>query len=390
MPKHWLQLSIRNIITHLAADPAACSLFAHAVNDVDTTAFLAYLSDKKVEIDSRCQGVDLLSAIATTVASGTGPFGNAIPHNVIEANAARMALRNAKKNIKSKFLQSIGFTANGRAAMASKFEAIPCIQVERLPASYPPEDTWIYEDPDIGERWREHLESGPQPDVRNQRHPMMHVEPEFIVHDLDAEHEAVFYDSSGEIIAVACKNFCPDESVLPAIDGIIADEVKSRRSARVCFPQFLYNTLFDGQQLEDPGSLVQIGYSAGARSAPAFNWVRNLTRKLPDQVVANKDYQASSAFALFWNLCRDFLPEKIMGTFDVFLDHCNMVRMKSGQGAAAEFIEGEGVGIYGEYTVCIGDDEFIFKDAEMAPPSGVFGQNYSRCASANSYFMGYA
>jgi len=148
--------------------------------------------------------------------------------------------------------------------------------------------------------------------------------------------------------------------------------------------------LLNGKQLEDPGSLIQIGYSAGARAAPAFHWVRNLTKKLPDQVVADKDYQSSSAFALLWNLCRNFLPERIMGDFDVFLEHCNMVRMKSGQGAAVEFIAGEGVGTHGEYTVHIGDAEFIFKDAEMAPPSGVFGQNYSRCASANSYFMGYA
>ncbi|EDR13077.1 uncharacterized protein LACBIDRAFT_308518 [Laccaria bicolor S238N-H82] len=100
-------------------------------------------------------------------------------------------------------------------------------------------------------------------------------------------------------------------------------------------------------------------------------------RKLPDQVVADKDYKSSSAFALLWNLCRDFLPEKIMEDFDVFLDHCNMVRMKSGQGAASEFIAGEGVGTHGEYMVCVGDAKFIFQDAEMAPPSGVFGQNYS-------------
>lgn len=148
--------------------------------------------------------------------------------------------------------------------------------------------------------------------------------------------------------------------------------------------------MLNEKQLEDPGSLVQIGYSAGARAAPAFHWVRNLTKKLPDQVVTDKDYKSSSVFALFWNLCCDFLPGEIMEDFDQFLGECNMVRMKSGQGAASEFIAGEGAGTHGEYTVHIGDDEFIFKDAEMAPPSGVFGQNYSRCASANSYFMRYA
>ena len=29
--------------------------------------------------------------------------------------------------------------------------------------------------------------------------------------------------------------------------------------------------------MEDPGSLVQMGFSAGSRSAPQFDWVRNIT-----------------------------------------------------------------------------------------------------------------
>jgi len=236
MPKNWLKKALQSIITHVAADPAACFLFAHAVDDVDRTAFMDYIN-KNIKLDLRCwQNTDLFSELGAALASSTGPFGDAIPVTMIEANAARIALRNAKKNLRSKFLQSVGFTANGRAAMKSKFDAIPWIQVMKLPEPYPPLNTWIYENPGIGERWREHLESGPQPDVRNQRHPMMCLDPSRIVQDLEVDQEGVFYDSAGEIIALACRNFCPEEDVLPAIDGIIADEVKSRRSARVCFP----------------------------------------------------------------------------------------------------------------------------------------------------------
>lgn len=79
-------------------------------------------------------------------------------------------------------------------------------------------------------------------------------------------------------------------------------------------------------------------------------------------------------------LCHNFLPEQTMGNFDVFLDQYNMVCMKSGQGAASKFRVGVGVRTHGEYTECIGDAESIFKYADMAPPSGVFGQDYLRCA----------
>ncbi|EDR03912.1 uncharacterized protein LACBIDRAFT_331061 [Laccaria bicolor S238N-H82] len=52
--------------------------------------------------------------------------------------------------------------------------------------------------------------------------------------------------------------------------------------------------------LEDPGSLVQIGFSAGVRSTPKFDRVRNITnRKLPTHIIDGMDHQSSSVFALF-------------------------------------------------------------------------------------------
>lgn len=129
--------------------------------------------------------------------------------------------------------------------------------------------------------------------------------------------------------------------------------------------------------MEDPGSLVQIGFSAGSRSAPQFDWVRNITnRKLPKGVVDEMDYRSSSIFALFWNLCRDLLPSEIMDDFDAFFDKFNMVRMSSEKGAAKNFIDKKTP--RGEYIVQVGGTEFAFSNAEMAPPAGVCGQNYAR------------
>lgn len=129
--------------------------------------------------------------------------------------------------------------------------------------------------------------------------------------------------------------------------------------------------------MEDPGSLVQMGFSAGSRSAPQFDWVRNITnRKLPKGVVDELDYRSSSIFALFWNLCRDLLPSEIMDDFDNFFDQFNMVRMSSEKGAAKEFIAKNTT--RGDYMVQVGETEFVFSNAEMAPPSGVCAQNYAR------------
>lgn len=107
--------------------------------------------------------------------------------------------------------------------------------------------------------------------------------------------------------------------------------------------------------------------------------MRNITRRnLPGHAVDAMEYRSSSAFALMWNLCKDMLPEEIMGDFDAFFKTLKMLRMNSAKGVAKEFIASEGLATKGDYAITVGDTEFLFKNAELAPPSGVVGQNYSR------------
>ena len=132
-------------------------------------------------------------------------------------------------------------------------------------------------------------------------------------------------------------------------------------------------------QMEDPGALVQIGFSAGSRSTPKFDWVKNITRRnLSDEAAHDMNYRASSAFALLWNLCLDILPDEVIGDFDDFFEKLNIARMSASEGAAKEFAGSEEPPVSGAYTIRIGDFEFTFQDAELAPPSGVVGQNYAR------------
>ena len=124
-------------------------------------------------------------------------------------------------------------------------------------------------------------------------------------------------------------------------------------------------------QREDAGSLVQIGYTAGSRSRPRLGWAKNIKRKLRQGVLADLTYRSSSAFALAWNAFRMQLPDEVMEDFNNYFISSGIVRMDpSGQNQKTK----------GVYTILDGDNQepVLFQDAELAPPSGFFGANYTR------------
>lgn len=128
-------------------------------------------------------------------------------------------------------------------------------------------------------------------------------------------------------------------------------------------------------QLEDPGKLVQFGYSAGSRSALKFDWVRNLlSHKHPAEVISAMEMRGSAAFALVWNMVRVRLPASIIADFDAFL-HTTLL---CGMDAKGNVGQNKGDRIY---EVQVGPETFSFHAAKLAPPMGVVAHNYSRCGS---------
>lgn len=149
-------------------------------------------------------------------------------------------------------------------------------------------------------------------------------------------------------------------------------------------------------QLEDPGSLVQIGYSAGSRSSPKFDWVKNVQREglFAPGTCQERDRQASCAFAYLWNLARNKVPAEVIGDFEAFVKELQIGRMDD-RGSMA----GDGKGISGNsgtmagasqttgsYTLQSGSRTFTFHNAELAPPTGVMALNYARCA-LSTFFL---
>ncbi|GLB45835.1 hypothetical protein LshimejAT787_3200060 [Lyophyllum shimeji] len=123
---------------------------------------------------------------------------------------------------------------------------------------------------------------------------------------------------------------------------------------------------------EDPGKLSQVGYNAGKLNRPAFHWAKNLTgRKRDVTAVAQMDVKCSSVFALLWQMVRSRLPKEVINDFDTFLTQLGIRRMDGSGQMASE-------GSSGTYSVVLGDATFDFHNVELAPPAGIFGQNYSR------------
>jgi hypothetical protein len=119
--------------------------------------------------------------------------------------------------------------------------------------------------------------------------------------------------------------------------------------------------------LEDLGSIVQIGYSAGAQSKPFFDWVQNVKSKTTNTF--DLDKRTSSAFAFFWNLCHAWLPKEIIADIDNWLTKTSAPAMD----ATHQLHSHEG-----SYDLIVDGIPFKFTDVCLAPPSGVMARNYAR------------
>jgi hypothetical protein len=68
--------------------------------------------------------------------------------------------------------------------------------------------------------------------------------------------------------------------------------------------------------LEDSGSIVLIGFSAGARSRPLFGLARNLLRKSTDTSAADVNNTAASAY--FWQHVQMLHPQEVSESIQAF------------------------------------------------------------------------
>ncbi|KAF8462612.1 hypothetical protein BDZ91DRAFT_765159 [Kalaharituber pfeilii] len=111
--------------------------------------------------------------------------------------------------------------------------------------------------------------------------------------------------------------------------------------------------------LDNPGKMVLQGYTTGNLSKPAFEWVKNHQAKYSDSDKKEYYQQVSAAFAIFWNLMCEKLPEPIISDFEEFLTDTGIPRMH-----------------YPD-TPPIFSVTHTFSQQPLAPPSGQTTTNYA-------------
>ncbi|KAG9308013.1 hypothetical protein JVU11DRAFT_2183 [Chiua virens] len=167
---------------------------------------------------------------------------------------------------------------------------LPEIKLVELPKPYPPKGFWWYESGRALQKWEMILTQGKQADKRKKRFPLLKIDSKQLQHTVPSGSSAIIRDAkTGELVLMVVRDFCQDLGVLNWADGVVREVIGHKRSVR----------------LEDPGKLALIGYSAGALSAPKFDWVRNLlSSKMPTEAIEELDTKSSAVFALFGIYCR--------------------------------------------------------------------------------------
>lgn len=160
------------------------------------------------------------------------------------------------------------------------------------------------------------------------------------------------------------------------VNSTITVACDSKRHSRVCVQNLGVRLGTEYiPQMSDPGKLVLAGYSAGSRSAPFFDWSRNVELKKPSaEFIQSHEMAVSSSFAIFYNLMCAQLPAELLDDLHAYLETNDFPRMDA-RGAM-----GAGEDGCGEYYVQRGEDTIVFCHEKLAPPAGVMGTNYARCA----------
>lgn len=88
------------------------------------------------------------------------------------------------------------------------------------------------------------------------------------------------------------------------------------------------------------------------------------------------NYQISSAFALFWNLCRAWLPDEIIADFDKFMTETGIAAMGGDRRSCT---------LDGDYEAMVDGQTHKFSDVRLAPPQGAMAVNYARYSPQNIF-----
>ncbi|KAJ3560557.1 hypothetical protein NP233_g10760 [Leucocoprinus birnbaumii] len=270
--------------------------------------------------------------------------------------------QHAYRNAHWDFLASEKITRHWRnSADEALYANIATYSLPRLKKPYPPRGIWACDSQEINELWEDHIRFGPQPDKRHKRYPPMVVDERNLSLIIPHDESCIVLDpKTNEIVLIVIRNFIATSSVLEWMSEVISVACDTRKCIR----------------MEDTGSIVQIGFSAGARSQPNFHWVRNLLKKFPKDNIEKYNKDQCAVFAFFWNLLIHQLPSEVISDFRNFMNK-NLLPVMNPDWI--DFTEQKG-----SYALPVGDQIHTFHGVELAPPQAVMSRNYSRAMHTES------
>ncbi|KAJ3746576.1 hypothetical protein DFH05DRAFT_1607390 [Lentinula detonsa] len=244
--------------------------------------------------------------------------------------------------------------AKGEHVATALWVSATVIELPRLETPYPPCDKWIIEDSEIWGLWEAYITKHKQPDPRVRRRGLHTLDETQLQCNVAPDESVIIFDKdSGELIFAQLRNFCQVPAIVEWVNSVLKKNLSVQRN------------------MENAGSIVISGFTAGLRARPSFDWARNFLNpsRHPQSKQEAMRYEAASVFAMFWNMVQKVCPSVVIDNFKRFMEQTGLISMDP-----KEFSEQGGSG----YTVNYKGSNITFKGVDMAPPSGVFMQNYAQ------------
>ncbi|KAH6876953.1 hypothetical protein BKA70DRAFT_1127823 [Coprinopsis sp. MPI-PUGE-AT-0042] len=221
---------------------------------------------------------------------------------------------------------------------------------------YPPAGYWIAEDAATFRVCDPFFRTQPLHDARRhggKRHEVHLLNASMLSLIIPEDLNIVLYDiETHKPFASIIRNFSNSQPMLQWMKRVVDEAVASRRTARK----------------EDPGQLVQISWTTGARNNPSFDAARNLLRPGEDTTEADKENAFATAY--FWHRVQLLHHPEVGNSITAFYREHNIPRLDPDWPNTRR--------VHGPVSVPTDVEPITFQDAEFAPGCVVMTERYCR------------